>query len=1201
MLDWSTLDEVLDDFVNADSIPDASKLVDKAPFASVKARDELLRDTDKQKAVTFKGIMIHFAVLGFAGSVGAGALTGAAYLMNGNDITSANVDMVSDVAFHHQAGVASNTTFWDHGINTEEGHAFELADDLVARNLAANSTDAGHGSSGNHRSPAFYPVAYMLLVYASSAFCKWGCSKLPAAIQPPHSLLLFIFGMLLGYFARSAWTHIELGEVISEFSDMDPHIIFWLLLPALLFEDSCKANWHVTKRVLPSSLLLAIPGVMVNTCLTAAFLMALGTWNWEQSLLLGSIASATDPVAVVAALHTLHAPEKLEALIAAESLFNDGSAVVLFSLFLKAANGTQALEPGYAIKFFIQLSFCGPLMGLAFGLGMYIWLKTTRDYQTEVLVMTVAVFGSFFLAEHPSIHVSGVLAVVVLGFFMSVHGRFAFERANLEKHYTIIGFLSLLSHEAIFVVAGVVTDNFIWSDLITGKDWLELFFFYFLVHFTRASVICLFYPSLVRLGYGLMWKEALLCIYGGLRGAVGLAMALLVHGDKRIGDYDRARCAFHVAGLALLTLLINGTTWPLLYRKLHVYPHKGTQRALLIRACTQMDEAAHAHIQVLKRHWFFCSCKFEYVDRLVPKISFQEKKRKKDGHVHDVSLQDHFKHANEKPSQEFIADTLAEVARETAADEEVREDGAHGCRIKAQDMTAVDLMQANLFSPTAAPAPLPSKQDQDITEDDHTTHDIEQSKEHIQTVINAAGQAYHSMFTTRTIRERPYLSLKDSINLAEEALNGELKKSKFLKEYDDLATLVDNPESQIRKVFQVSWRFLVYRATAFEGFFWRTLDFIDKIVPLPDVRAKAEWNSMARYVEALLVWIMTHEQLLSEMSMLSHLPAWNDLCETVTVARVELLELFAGQDVISLEYEMFSIFQHILAARCALVKKVLVLFDNVRMGLLTHDSAKMVVTAHIRPQMHALKHYRPSKALRQELRKQAGTTHANVQARSVTHDKNVKKGPDTGNATLPAAQGATRRDSHRNSHSSHQLSAEYCGQTASLRHQHHRGTLTAVGQISALFHHHHDANHHGQNDHHKKVESQVTKEDIERMKQEAVARAKVLQAHQRRPGEQAGCPKQKAEKNWQTGMKKALAVSRMAKAAGGNVSQIQKLSQLPQTTDAGTGASDVVESGEKAPSVAPTIAKASTGEAPINSPEPAAGSTMGSAAATASM
>jgi hypothetical protein len=331
---------------------------------------------------------------------------------------------------------------------------------------------------------------------------------------------------------------------------------------------------------------------------------------------------------------------------------------------------------------------------------------------------------------------------------------------------------------------------------------------------------------------------------------------------------------------------------------------------------------------------------------------------------------------------------------------------------------------------------------------------------------------------------------------------------------------------------------------------------------------------------------MTHEQLLSEMSMLSHLPAWNDLCETVTTARVELLELFAGQEVISLEYEMFSIFQHILAARCALVKKVLVLFDNVRMGLLTHDSAKMVISAHIRPQMHALKHYRPSKALRQELRNlysQAGHTNTTPTSRATR----IPQAQATESAT---AQGASKRDSV--TRASQQLSADY-GVTASLRNAPaHRGTLTALGHLGALFHHHHDKDGH-HDDHHKKLPAtHVSKEDIERMKQEACARAKVLQDKQRRPGEQMGCAKQQAKKNWQTGLKKALAVSAMAKVAGGNVTQNQGIKDLPKSTDAGTGASDVMESGENAPSgsSAPTPAKPSTGEAPINSSEPGVGS-----------
>eukprot|EP00415_Alexandrium_ostenfeldii_P005062 UN5062 len=138
----------------------------------------------------------------------------------------------------------------------------------------------------------------------------------------------------MAYLAMSYHLTPQYDEAISAFANIAPHIIFWVFLPALLFEDAAGAEWSVIQRVLPSSLLLAFPGVIVNTVLTGAFVRyCMRDWSWWMALLLGSILSATDPVAVIGALSALGAPAKLSHLISGESLLNDGSAVALLRTF----------------------------------------------------------------------------------------------------------------------------------------------------------------------------------------------------------------------------------------------------------------------------------------------------------------------------------------------------------------------------------------------------------------------------------------------------------------------------------------------------------------------------------------------------------------------------------------------------------------------------------------------------------------------------------------------------------------------------------------------------------------------------------------------------------------------------------------------------------------------------------------------------
>ena len=127
-----------------------------------------------------------------------------------------------------------------------------------------------------------------------------------------------------------------LSTSITMWAHMDPHLLLFAFLPALLFGDAMGLNKHLATKCFSPCLLLAGPGVLVGCAMTgaAAFYIFPYGWNWMFSLAFGSILAATDPVAVVALLKALGASPKLTMLITGESLMNDGAAIVMFNLFL---------------------------------------------------------------------------------------------------------------------------------------------------------------------------------------------------------------------------------------------------------------------------------------------------------------------------------------------------------------------------------------------------------------------------------------------------------------------------------------------------------------------------------------------------------------------------------------------------------------------------------------------------------------------------------------------------------------------------------------------------------------------------------------------------------------------------------------------------------------------------------------------------
>ena len=140
----------------------------------------------------------------------------------------------------------------------------------------------------------------------------------------PYTVGLVVVGLVVGLV-----TH---PSAVSLSSDL----VFYVFLPILLFEAAFNlearhllADW---RRILA----LAVPGVLVAFALTAAGVHLLGDTTWVVALLFGALIAATDPVSVVALFRRLGAPERLTTMVEAESLFNDGTAAVVFAIVLAA-------------------------------------------------------------------------------------------------------------------------------------------------------------------------------------------------------------------------------------------------------------------------------------------------------------------------------------------------------------------------------------------------------------------------------------------------------------------------------------------------------------------------------------------------------------------------------------------------------------------------------------------------------------------------------------------------------------------------------------------------------------------------------------------------------------------------------------------------------------------------------------------------
>ncbi|MEO8874789.1 MAG: cation:proton antiporter, partial [Polyangiaceae bacterium] len=154
-------------------------------------------------------------------------------------------------------------------------------------------------------------------------------------LKIPYTVALVLGGLALGTTQFAHGVHLT------------KDLLFTAFLPGLIFEASYHLKFSAFRANAGAIVSLAVPGVVVAIGATAALLVssssfagsAKGSFDWPHSLIFASLIAATDPIAVVALFKTLGAPHRLGVLIEGESLVNDGTAIVLFTLVYEAVSG----------------------------------------------------------------------------------------------------------------------------------------------------------------------------------------------------------------------------------------------------------------------------------------------------------------------------------------------------------------------------------------------------------------------------------------------------------------------------------------------------------------------------------------------------------------------------------------------------------------------------------------------------------------------------------------------------------------------------------------------------------------------------------------------------------------------------------------------------------------------------------------------
>ncbi len=489
-----------------------------------------------------------------------------------------------------------------------------------------NTHEEVHAEESGHTgtmSPLFFIIIALIIGAATRHFLK----KSPL----PFTVSLLLIGLVLGVLSRMGyfgeWNIIGiklnatfLSDAIGWAGNIDPHLILYIFLPTLIFEAAFAMDVHTFKKTSANAFILAVPGIIVAIVLTALIVVGmkmvgigLNNWSWAMALLFGAVVSATDPVAVVSILKDVGASKKLGTLIEGESMLNDGTAIVIFMVLLLGITGAGS-DTSPIIEFF-RVAVGGTLVGIIIGYIVIAWVKKVfNDALVEITVIIAAAYMTFFVAEH-FLHVSGVLGLVSFGLFMASVGR---TRISPEVEHFLHEFWELfafIANTLIFLIVGVViADNIVF----TANDFLILLILYIGIHIVRAIVIAIFFPVMRKVGYGLPKKDAYVLWWGALRGAIGLALALIVVGESKIDGTIREQFLFYTAGIVTLTLVINATTIKALLSWLGLTDIPPAKQKMILNAKNYLRNTAENSMDKLKSDRFLSRASWESVKTYLP-------------------------------------------------------------------------------------------------------------------------------------------------------------------------------------------------------------------------------------------------------------------------------------------------------------------------------------------------------------------------------------------------------------------------------------------------------------------------------------------------------------------------------------------------------------------------------------------------------
>ena len=489
----------------------------------------------------------------------------------------------------------------------------------------------------------------VVLATAVAASARW--------LRVPAPSLLVVAGLLVAFIPGVPT--IELA----------PDLVSLVVLPPLLYAAGQDLPWRELKPVWRPVTVLAIGLVVASAAAVGAVAVAVTPLPASLALVLGAVLASTDPVAVTALGRRLALPARLQALIQAESLFNDATSLVLVRVAVSAAIAGGAVSLGRGTAQFALLAGGGVLVGAVVAGGVALIRLRTEDPVLETVTSLVTPYVAFVVAE--SLHVSGVTAVVVASVILaSLATRLTNAQIRLQVH-AVYDTVVFLLESVVFSLIGLQLPA-----LVRGQpvSWLWQAA---AVLATLLAVRALWvFPLSLAMGGRRSWRVPVVVSWAGARGVLPLAAALSV--PLSLGP-GRQHVLLLTTAVVIATLVVQGfTLGPLVRRSGVALP------------------AEHARTEEAAARLAMCQAALNHLDEVegvnaAPKVVVAQLRQ---------FLQSRVKDADSAP-ETAVEPVMQQLRRDLIAVEEAEltrlyEDGVIGAGTRSRLQRQLDLEQSSL-------------------------------------------------------------------------------------------------------------------------------------------------------------------------------------------------------------------------------------------------------------------------------------------------------------------------------------------------------------------------------------------------------------------------------------------------------------------------------------------------------------------------